>query len=983
MKLKITYMKNLFKLCLTLLCVMTLTVAGFSQQKVSGVVTDAGNNEPLIGATILAKGTSTGTITDFDGNYTLTLPEGVTTLEVSYTGYSTQTVEVTGDVVNIALSEGALLDEVVVVGYGTLKTREVTSAVTSVKSKDFNVGNVTSPALLLQGKVAGLTITRSGGDPNGKVGIRLRGLSTIGAQTEPLVILDGVPGASLSNIDPRDIESIDVLKDGSASAIYGTRGSSGVILITSKKGKEGESRVAYNGYVSTESISRSPDIASAAEFKAAGGNDALSSTDWYDEISQTGFAQSHNLSLSGGTAQTAYRVSFNYRDQQGVVLNTGFKQINGSISITQKAIDDRLTLGVNLIATNKDAEIGFSEAFRYATILNPTSPIYKEDGTYNNPSGFDVFNPVAIVKLNVADEETNELLANITGTFDITDNLKVTGSYAKQKKDIFRGEYYPSNSVYRGGVARNGLARRATGQDFNDLFEGTLQYDGEAGDGVDYNILIGTSYQKFNFRGHGIEAGGFLLDNNSYNQISQAADILTGQADVFSYGNSYRLQAQFARASFNIKDSYFFSASVRREGSDRFGKDNRYGIFPAVSGGVDISQLTDIAGVDNLKVRLGYGVTGNLPGQNNLFASIFNPGAQFYYNGAYVPSYGPTTNANPDLKWETKTEVNFGIDFSLFDYRLTGALDIFNRKTEDLILFVAVPVPPNLAPNTWDNVASFTTNGIELALNYALVQGENFTYTPGLIFTSYKTVLDSYLEDTPREFRTNLGAPGQNITDAGVGLHLLEEGKVLGQIVAPEIGNITDNGAIEFKDQNGDGKIDAADWIVVGNGLPDFELSLNNNFTINKNWDVSIFLRGAFGHSLVNTYRAFYEIFPDNPGANFINTSKANKAVKTASYNSEHVEKADFVRLDNMAIGYTFDTSNSKLGAARIYIAGQNLFTITGYTGVDPEVRLGDTGSVDNGGRESDFVDVLAPGVDRRNTYFFTRTFTLGANVTF
>jgi iron complex outermembrane receptor protein len=280
-------------------------------------------------------------------------------------------------------------------------------------------------------------------------------------------------------------------------------------------------------------------------------------------------------------------------------------------------------------------------------------------------------------------------------------------------------------------------------------------------------------------------------------------------------------------------------------------------------------------------------------------------------------------------------------------------------------------------------VASFTTNGIELAINYNLINNENFSYKPTLIFTSYRTVLDSYLEDTPREFRTNLGAPGQNITDAGVGLHLLEEGQPVGQIVAPEIGSIAEDGSIVFKDQNNDGAIDADDWIVVGNGLPDFELSLNNTFKIGKAWDLNIFLRGAFGHSLVNTYRAFYEVFPDNPGANFLNTEKANTAVKSASYNSEHVEDASFIRLDNMSLGYSFDMSNSKIGSIRLYIAGQNLFTITGYTGVDPEVRLGDNGSVDNGNRENPNVDVLAPGVDRRNSYFFTRTLTFGANVSF
>jgi len=969
------------KYCFSLAILFFATLV--SAQTVRGVVTDGETGEALIGANVSVQGFTLGTITDIDGNYSIDIPDGGEVLVFSYAGFADQNVTISGQsTINVSLKAGALLDEVVVVGYGTQKTKEITSAVTSVKAEDFNAGNVNSAAALLQGKVAGLTITRSGGDPNGGVGIRLRGLSTIGAQTEPLVVIDGVPGGSLSNIDPLDIESIDVLKDGSAAAIYGTRGSSGVILVTTKKGSSGVSKITYNGYVSNESISNTPDIATAAEFRAANGNDAGATTDWYDLISQTGISQSHNVSLSGGTPQTSYRASFNYRTQEGVVRNTGFDQINGSLSLTQKALNDKLSMTVNLIATNRDSDIGFSEAFRYATIANPTSPVTNEDGTFNQFSGFDVFNPVALVELNTSLEESNELLANVTASYNITDALKITGSYARQSEDRNFSEFYPSNSRYRGGDSRNGLARKANVDEQNDLFEGTLQYVGESGD-ISYTGLIGTSFQRFNAEGLGIQAGGFLLDDNSFNQIEQAADLLSGDADVFSFGNSYRLQAQFARFTVNIDDTYFGSASVRREGSDRFGEGNRYGIFPAISAGVDISKLSNISGVDNLKLRVGYGVTGNLPGQNNLFASIFDPGAQFFFNGEFVPSFGPTSNANPDLKWETKTEINLGVDFALANYRLRGAVDVFNRKTDDLILFVPVPVPPNLAPNTWANVASFSTNGIELSVNYDLIKGENFTYTPGLIFTSYSTVLDSYLDDTPTQFITNLGAPGQNIDAAGLGLHLLEEGQAIGQIVAPTIGNVTDEGSIEFEDLNNDGVIDAGDWSVVGNGLPDFELSLNNTFTFNNNWDLNIFFRGAFGHSLVNTYRAFYETFPEAPGANFINTSKANTAVSTASYNAEHVEGASFIRLDNMSLGYTFDTSNSNIGSARIFLAGQNLFTITGYTGVDPEVRLGDTGAVDNGNRESEFQDVLAPGVDRRNTYFFTRTFTIGANISF
>jgi len=954
-----------------------------AQRTISGKVTDASSNEPLIGANILVKGTGSGTITDIDGSYSLSVPAGATALVFSYTGYTDQEIALgSSNTVNVALAAGQLIDEVVVVGYGTQKSKEVTGAVVSVKKEDFNAGNVNSPAQLLQGRVAGLTVSRPGGDPNGGFGIRLRGLSTIGAQTEPLIIVDGVLGASLNNIDPQDIESFDVLKDGSAAAIYGTRGSSGVIIITTKKGKKGTSSVEYNGYLASESIAKLPAFLTATEFKDAGGIDAGATTNWYDEISQSALSQSHNVSMSGGTSNTSYRASFNYRDMAGVVANTGFKQLNGSLTLNQKAMNDKLNLSLNMIATNRDSKFGFPEAFRYASIANPTSRVFLEDGSYNNPSGFDVFNPVSIVN-QINEGERSELLANMAASYEITSGLKVSASYAKQKSSSLNGEYYARNSVYRQGIARTGVARRTTDVSQNDLFEATLGYTGESGK-LDYSILGGYSYQNFVFQGQGIEAGGYLLDAFTYNNIGASSEVLKGLATPYSYNNGYVLQAQFARMNLNYDDTYFLSASVRREGSDRFGEDNKYGIFPAVSAGLDFSKLADLNNVDNLKLRVGYGVTGNLPGDSYLGYTIFSPGAQFFYNGGFVPSYGPTQNANPDLKWETKSEVNLGIDYAMFDFKLRGSLDVFQRSTRDLILFTRVPVPPNLAPFTWKNSAAFTTRGVEFSASYDLVKTQSFSYTPTFIITSYGTTLDQYLEEDAefKQFITNLGAPGQNITDAGVGLHLLEANKPIGQIVAPIWTGKLDAGKPAFDDQNGDGKIDANDWVVVGSGLPDFELSLNNAFSFG-NWDASFFFRGAFGHSLVHENRAFYEIKPAVLAANIVKTKYYDEAVSTASYNNTHVEKADFLRLDNASIGYNFNTKGNKhFNKARLFVTGQNLFTITGYTGVDPEVRLADTGSVDNGGRTGG-ANPLAPGVDRRNTYYLTRTLTVGLNLGF
>ncbi len=953
----------------------------YGQHQVTGTVTDGGSGDPLIGANIVIKGTTVGTVADFDGKYTIMANTG-DVLVITYTGYKSIEVPVgTESVYNAALAPGELFEEVVVTGYGSQRAKEVTSAVTSVKSDQFNSGNMNSPAQLLQGKVAGLSIYKPGGNPNGEYEIRIRGLSTIGAQTEPLVVIDGVPGGKLSTIDPADIESMDVLKDGSAAAIYGTRGSSGVILVTTKKGKKGTSRVDYNGYVAAESISKLPDHASASEFLAAGGADNGSNTDWYKAISQVGWSHAHNLSMTGGTDQTQYRASVNYRNSQGVLLNSGFDQINGSLSLTQKSLNNKLSTSINLIATDRKYKLSFPEAFRYATIFNPTSAITLPDGSYNEPGGFDLFNPVALVNLNTNDGQKFSFLGNISAELEIFKGFKIGGQYAKQRSDDFYGEYYPSNSLYRQGQSRHGVARRNTAIEQNDLYEATARYTGSSGK-LTYNLLGGYSYQKFNYEGQNAEAGNFLTDLFTYNNLSASAEVKTGNASVDSYNNGYQLEAVFGRANLVLNDEWFFSASVRQEGSDRFGENNKRGTFPAVSAGVDLASVLNLDLFDALKFRVGYGVTGNVPADSYLPYSIYEAGAGFYYNGGFVSSYGPVTNHNPDLKWETKDELNIGVDFAMLNSNLWGTLDYFSRKTKDLILLAPVPVPPNLAPVTWENSGAFTTSGFELSVGYKLIKGSKFTYTPSLILTTYSTVLDKYLDGSPTSYRTNIGAPGQNLP-AGQGIHVLKEGEKIGQIIAPIVESVNSDGSYKFKDTNGDGKFDFADWQVVGNGIPDLEASLNNDFTFGK-FSLNLFFRGAFGHKLVNMYRVFYEVNPEGKGLNSIKTKYYNGDVTTASYNNTHVEDASFVKLDNATLAYTFDLKNSTtFKNARIYLTGQNLLTFTGYTGVDPEVRLSDKFDSDNGGREPVTADPLAPGVDRRNTYYSTRTITFGVNFGF
>ncbi|MDQ3017208.1 MAG: TonB-dependent receptor, partial [Bacteroidota bacterium] len=477
------------------------------------------------------------------------------------------------------------------------------------------------------------------------------------------------------------------------------------------------------------------------------------------------------------------------------------------------------------------------------------SRIFLDDGTYNEPGGFDIFNPLALVELNLNEGEKFTFLGNISAEYEILPGLKIGGQFAKQRSDDLHGEYYPSTSLYRQGKSRSGVASRETFFDQNDLYEATLRYTGTAGK-VNYNILGGYSYQEFTFEGVGVVAGGFLTDIFTYNNINASSEVNKGIAEPYSYQNGYKLEAAFGRLNLNYDDSYFFSASVRQEGSDRFGEGNKRGIFPAVSAGVDIANITDINGVDDLKLRVGYGVTGNLPGNNYLAYSIYSAGPGFFYNGEFVPSYGPITNNNPDLKWETKGELNIGVDYAIANSKIYGSIDYFIRNTEDLILLTPVPVPPNLAPNTYINSGAFSTNGLEILANFALIQKANFSYTPTLIFTTYKTVLDKYLDGSPTSFRTNLGAPGQNLP-AGQGIHKLVEGEEVGQIIAPVVESINENGSYNFVDTDGDGMFDFEDWQVVGNGLPDFEASLNNAFNFGR-WDLNIFLRGAFGHDLIN-----------------------------------------------------------------------------------------------------------------------------------
>ncbi|HMQ05945.1 MAG TPA: SusC/RagA family TonB-linked outer membrane protein [Saprospiraceae bacterium] len=993
-------MKRFFvKWSYSLLLVCVMVVTGLSQRTVTGIVTDASDGEALIGANILVKGTLRGTITDIDGSYSINADLGEI-LVFSYTGYGTLEVAIgSADRYDVSLTQGQILDEIVVTGYGTQRAKEVTSAVVSVGREEFNQGPIADPMQLLQGKVSGLQIYNRGGDPNTPSVVRLRGLSTVGANVEPLYVIDGIIGASIQNLDPNDIESMDVLKDGSAAAIYGSRGSSGVIIITTKRGtkKDGRIRMSYSGQVGASSVLRGHPIMTPDEFVAVGGVDLGARTLWLDEVTRTGITQVHGLSAEGGQGNTSYRVSANLRQVDGILRTSGFDQLNTRLNLTTKALNDKLAIDFNTSFTQRDQNFAFNEAFRYAMIFNPTAPVSGADspfpfnadqfGGYFEMLGlFDAFNPVSIIDQNQNLGKRVEF--NYGANLGYSFSEKFTGYFriAQQTNTSNNRQYFPTTSHFRGNATspvRKGLVSMYNDESRFSLYEAYGTYLTSFGNS-NLTLTGGYSFQQNNFENRFFEIGDF--PDNSINWSFRIQDAQDLQNAGFINANSTaspdeKIIAFFARANYTLNDAIFVNASIRREGSTKLGPDNRWGWFPAIGVGVDLNNYLNFGGVDILKVRLGYGVTGSLPLQNGLATQL-----RQVING---PDGSVTTvlqrAANPDLKWEEKAETNLGIDFGMG--RLKGSFDIYNRDISDFILTVPVDVAVFGAPTQTVNAGRLNTKGLELQLGYDLVRSSNLNYTTGIVLSTYRTVLTEFIVD--RAIRGNLGAPGQNGTD----MILVEEGAPIGQIWGPVFDRVGENGAPIFKDINEDGMIISdqdrwndpnADFEVLGRGIPTMELGWTNNLNI-KGWNINAFFRGAFGHSLVNTFRAFYEPrLASQTSYNFVNSPLAVEGLTAARFSSLYVEKADFFMLDNLTIAKNIPINSNVINNLNVGLTIQNAFVITGYTGAVPEPALVYYGAVDNGALEDrSNPDVLASGIDSRNNFFMPRTITLGVNFNF
>jgi len=922
-------LKSALQFGLALLIVIGL---GFSdslaQERVTitGTVTDANDGSLLPGVNITVRGSSEatgstiGTTTNIDGEYSIRVPENLNVLVFTFIGYQAQTVNIDGRTeIDVELGQDyELLEDVVVIGYGVQDRREITSSVASVDAGSFNRGNINDAQELLQGKVSGLQITRPGADPNAGFTIRLRGLSTIGANQEPLIVIDGVPGADFQSVDPNDIESMEVLKDASASAIYGTRGASGVILVTTKSGIPGRDdgiTVNYNGQLSTSFVANRYETLTADEYRSLPDigisiNDLGHSTDFWDAVTQNAYTQTHSLAISGGDSQTSYRVSGNYRDVQGIQKDSGNERLNARLNIVHRALDDNLTFTGNLSITNRDQQIGLGEVFRYATTFNPTAPIYNEDGSLFRATGFDNFNPVAINELTTFDVESSQFTISLRGMYDfsdVVDGLSASAFYSRERGNFFTGQYYSRDLRFR-GAGRTGLAIREENSNRDQLFETTVNYRNSF-DAINVESVAGYTYEEFESQGQFAEGGNFSSDAFLYNNLGFSRDFNEGLGTVNSFRNESKLIAFFGRTNLTFQNTYFLSGTIRREGSTRFGPGNKWGNFFAASAGVELTNLIDIPRANEFKLRLSYGETGQQPPFDGISQLQFSQGASFLVDGNYVPSLGPSANPNPDLRWEIKKEVNAGIDFAFFDDRLTGSLDYYDARTEDLLLNFQVPVPPNLAPTQWVNIGEISNVGFEALINYVAVQQEDFRWTTGFTFSTNKSTLESLsagdFQFGERALIANMGAPGLNDTD----IIRVQEGRPIGEIWGPRFAGVAEDGSGQYFDIDGNivsgPNLSSADNQVIGNGLPDFNIGFDN--TINfRNWDLNMFWRGSFGHDLVNTYDVFYNFSGQATTWNVSKKVLDSDLRGSPRFSSLQVEDASFMRLENLTLGYNF-----------------------------------------------------------------------------
>lgn len=982
-------MKHLF----LLLTLLSFSLTALAQQKVTGKVKDS-SGEPVIGASVVVKGNNTmGTITDFDGNFMLDVP-AKSVLVISYIGYVTQEVPTAGkNSLEIVLKEDTkTLDEVVVIGYGTQRKGDVTSSVASVKADNFVKGAVKDVGQLIQGKVAGLAITNPNGDPTGSTQIRLRGTNTIGgANTAPLVLIDGIPG-ELGTVAPEDVESVDVLKDGSAAAIYGTRGTNGVILITTKQAKGVDiNQVEYNGYVSTSLIAKKLDMLNADEFRTLyPDQDHGADTDWIDEISRTPVSHVHNLSLMGGNSKTNYIANLNYASRHGIMKKSDFESFQGRIEVTHRMFDDKLKLKFGLFGKKNQMESTTSGgSFRgwvygQATRRNPTDPVRNEDGTWNeNVSKFEYENPLALLYEAEGNVKKTQLRYNGNIVYNPIKDLTLSAvfSYIRDNMNRGYGETLNHISALRDGLA--GWSSVGAYTKMEKLMELTAQYNKEIG-AHKFSVLGGYSYNETDFEELWIDNYGFQDDYfGGWHNIGIGSALKDGKANIGSKKTPTNLIGFFGRATYSFKNRYLLMGALRYEGASQlWGTDNAWGLFPSISVGWRITEEAFMKNqkiFDDLKLRVGYGVTGSQPKDPFLGVAMLKYGSYAFVNGNWVQTIVPASNPNPDLKWEEKKETNIGLDFVSWGGRLSGSIDYYNRDVDGLIYEYGVPTPPNLYNKTMANGGTMRNRGVEVLVTVVPVQNKDFEWSTTGTFSLNSNKLislsGSIFKSDYDYFNTGTVEYSGQVADS----HRVQVGESIGNFYGFKVVDVDSEGRWIYEDRNGE-LVNYKDFThapedkhVIGNGLPKWYAGWNNTLRY-KNFDLNVTMRGAFGFQIINGGRMNYENVKNSRFENrlkSVNDLVFGKHTLSPEvepeFNSYYVEDGDYWKIDNITLGYSFGQVGKYIKSLRIYGSVLNALTITGYKGIDPEVST----------------DGLTPGYDTRDRYPSVRSFTFGVNVKF
>ena len=980
-------LKTMFSASL-LLC----STAAMAQSQKSGVIKDA-NGEPLIGVTVLEQGTSNGTVTDVNGRYTLKTTKPNAKLKVSYIGYESQVIT-PGQSVTLSAND-ATLNEVVVVGYGTMRRKDVTSSITTVNAKDLDKGVYTDPAQMLQGKVAGLVISSSG-DPNGSSSITLRGSSSLreGEAMQPYYVIDGIPGMDISMVAPDDIESIDVLRDATATAIYGSKAANGVIIITTKKGTEGKTNVSYNGYVAFDNALKTLDMASAAELRASGEvvEDEGANTDWQDEVLRTGVSHNHNLSISGGNKQTKYIASLNYIDHDGVIRGTEMNRVNGRALITTKVLKDRLTLsaGINAMrGVHKGVPVGQNgesvlDAMNY---YSPTNPVRNEDGSwFKSDIGSQNYNPLSMINEDSNEFEWRRMQYIGKASLDIIDGLVLNANYSYNSKQKVYSYYNSSLSQLPYGGTK-GKAHRDTRLGHDQTFETYLNYDLTLAKVHKLSLMAGYSWEeRVNNDGFGVSVYNFYNDQLGFKNLAYG-NFINGMSDVDSgVEEIVRNISFYGRANYSYDGKYLLQATVRRDGSSVFGANNRWGTFPSVSAAWNIAEESFMKdGIfDQLKLRAGYGVSGNALGFGAYSAyTLFglNSGSSFTYNGVTYSKIEATQNGNKDLKWETTKMFNVGVDFAFLDSRLSGSIEFYSKKTSDLIW--SYDVSTNIYPVGYmnANVGDITNTGIELTINAVPVKTKDFTWQTTVNLAHNKNKVEKLSNKKFSVDYKDWGDPNIGGISSNGEVERIKEGESLGTFWTYEWAGYNDHGQSTYYVHDATtgertGEVtttpEKKDKTKVGCALPKVTYGWNNTLTYKK-WALTAFFQGNIGNKIMNATRAHYSNKALlSAGKNVLADALKDKyftSDNTYYYPSDrYLENGSFFRLSTLSLAYTFDNLDGWLKSVQVYGTAKNVFTITGYKGLDPDINLGG----------------LEPGLDKRETFYpHTRSFILGVKVNF